>query len=354
MIRKLPRILAALFALAFGVVATILMAAHWQIRQVEPPLPTAEAIEFALAEENAAAAISYINTATQSGPFGTLGHVGVLIAWGDDSAAFLIDTGMPPKQAIAFGAPLERFLDAGPTRTFGAIDVQMGEAVQSIGGIAFTHLHSDHTDGVTGICAAQVAPATVYQTDLQRHLQNFGTKPGEANIAGAACTREVLGTEVIKPIVDFPGVVAIAAGGHTPGSTIFATRFNGKIRIFAGDITNDMQSLHDNIDKPWAYTTFVVPENLSRQAELRLWLESLNQLENFEVLVAHDIGAWERSEIPVWRATATTVVLQTPLSGHNFFHCRESVSVPGFSGGQEEYHIRASEKKCPHPVASYW
>jgi glyoxylase-like metal-dependent hydrolase (beta-lactamase superfamily II) len=303
MIRKLPRILAALFALAFGAVATILIAAHWQIRQVEPPLPTAEAIELALAEENAAAAISYINTATQSGPFGTLGHVGVLIEWGDGTPAFLIDTGMPPEQAIAFGAPMERFLGAAPTRTFGAIDLQMGEAVQSIGGIAFTHLHSDHTDGVTGICAAQVAPATVYQTSLQRNLQNFGTRPGEVNINGSACARVVLGTNLIKPIADFPGMVAIAAGGHTPGSTVFATRLKGKIWIFAGDITNDMQSLHDNIDKPWAYTTFVVPENLSRQAELRLWLESLNQLENFEVLVAHDIGAWERSEIPVWQVT---------------------------------------------------
>jgi glyoxylase-like metal-dependent hydrolase (beta-lactamase superfamily II) len=176
----------------------------------------------------------------------------------------------------------------------------MGEAVQSIGAIAFTHLHSDHTDGVTGICAAQVAPATVYQTDLQRHLQNFGTKPGEANIAGAACARAVLGTDLIKPIEGSPGVVAIAAGGHTPGSTIFATRFNGKTWIFAGDITNDMQSLHDNVGKPWAYTTFLVPENTARQTELRLWLESLNQLENFEVLVAHDIGAWEHSEIPAW------------------------------------------------------
>ena len=303
MIRKLPRIMAALFALAFGAVSTILIAAHWQIRQIEPPLPTAEAIELALAAEDTAAAISYINTATQSGPFGTLGHVGVLIEWEDGTPAFLIDTGMPAAQAVAFGAPLERFLDAGPTRAFGAIDVQMGEAAQSIGAIAFTHLHSDHTDGVGGICAAQATPATVYQSDLQRNLQNYGTRSGEANIAGAACPRAALGTDLVKPIEGFPGVVAIAAGGHTPGSTVYATRFNGKVWIFAGDITNDMQSLHNNIDKPWAYTTFVVPENPSRQAELRLWLESLDQLENFEVLVAHDIGAWERSEIPVWQTT---------------------------------------------------
>jgi glyoxylase-like metal-dependent hydrolase (beta-lactamase superfamily II) len=135
---------------------------------------------------------------------------------------------------------------------------------------------------------------------LQREQQNFGTDPGEAKIAGSSCGRAVLGGETVKPVTGFPGLVAIAAGGHTPGSTIFAVRFNGQIWLFAGDITNDMQSLHDNIDKHWAYSTFVVPEHTRRQEELRLWLESLDQQGEFTVLVAHDIGAWERSDISQW------------------------------------------------------
>jgi glyoxylase-like metal-dependent hydrolase (beta-lactamase superfamily II) len=135
---------------------------------------------------------------------------------------------------------------------------------------------------------------------LQREQQNFGTDPGEAKIAGSSCGRAVLAGETVKPVTGFPGLVAIAAGGHTPGSTIFAVRFNGQIWLFAGDITNDMQSLHDNIDKHWAYSTFVVPEHTRRQEELRLWLESLDQQGEFTVLVAHDIGAWERSDISQW------------------------------------------------------
>jgi len=49
------------------------------------------------------------------------------------------------------------------------------------------------------------------------------------------------------------------------------------------------------------YSTFIVPEHTQRQAELRLWLESLDRREAFEVLVAHDIVAWENSEIPIWQ-----------------------------------------------------
>jgi glyoxylase-like metal-dependent hydrolase (beta-lactamase superfamily II) len=305
MIRKILLLLAALFSLGAVLLSAILGAAHWQIRQVEPALPTARDIASALEETDSAALISYINTATQAGPLGTIGHIGVLLEW-EGGPVFLLDTGMPPERAIAFGKPMELLLDSGPSETFGAIEVQIGDKVQAIGGIAFTHLHSDHTDGIGAICGAQTSPATIFQTDSQRHLQNFGTSPGEENIAVAVCARAVLDTGIVKHIAGFPGLVAIAVGGHTPGSTVYAARFNGKIWVFAGDITNDMQSLHDNLAKPWLYSTFIVPENPQRQRELRLWLESLDQREEFEVLVAHDILAWEDSEIPSWQPAVNT------------------------------------------------
>jgi glyoxylase-like metal-dependent hydrolase (beta-lactamase superfamily II) len=165
MIRKLLLLLAALFSVGLVLLAFILGAAHWQIRQLEPTLPTARDIALALAEADAASTISYINTATQAGPMGTIGHIGVLIEW-DNGTGFLIDTGMPPERAVAFGKPIELLLGAKPTETFGAIEVQIGNQVQAIGGIAFTHLHSDHTDGINGICRAQTAPAIIFQTDL--------------------------------------------------------------------------------------------------------------------------------------------------------------------------------------------
>lgn len=86
--------------------AATLLPAHWQIRQVHPPLPGHTQLAAALQVANSPSAISYINTATQSGPSGSIGHPGVLIQW-PDGRHFLIDTGMPPAAAVAFGEPME-------------------------------------------------------------------------------------------------------------------------------------------------------------------------------------------------------------------------------------------------------
>ena len=240
MIRRILKVFGIAFVVGLAAIAALLGEAHWQVRQVEPALPTGQDIAAALDNGPDPVSISYINTATQVSPLGAIGHVGVLIEW-DSGKRLLIDTGMPAEQAVAFGKPMEQILDAEPAQTFGAIDEQIGPAVNTIGAIAFTHLHSDHTDGLTGICAAQHSPATVFQTSLQRD------------------------------------------------------------EVFAGDITNDMHSLHNNIPKPWLYSTFIVPEHTRRQEQLRLWLEALDQQADFVVLVAHDIDAWKRSEIPAWR-----------------------------------------------------
>jgi glyoxylase-like metal-dependent hydrolase (beta-lactamase superfamily II) len=300
MIRRILKVFGIAFVVGLAAIAALLGEAHWQVRQVEPALPTGQDIAAALDNGPDPVSISYINTATQVSPLGAIGHVGVLIEW-DSGKRLLIDTGMPAEQAVAFGKPMEQILDAEPAQTFGAIDEQIGPAVNTIGAIAFTHLHSDHTDGLTGICAAQHSPATVFQTSLQRDEQNYGTVGGEKTIATSACGRVVLGAETVKLVPGYSGIVAIAAGGHTAGSTIYATRRNGKIWVFAGDITNDMHSLHNNIPKPWLYSTFIVPEHTRRQEQLRLWLEALDQQADFVVLVAHDIDAWKRSEIPAWR-----------------------------------------------------
>ena len=72
MIRKSLLLLGSLISLGFVAVSVILGVAHWQIRQVEPALPTAPDIAQALEETDSAAAISYINTATQTGQPGVM------------------------------------------------------------------------------------------------------------------------------------------------------------------------------------------------------------------------------------------------------------------------------------------
>ena len=267
-----------------------LVPAHLQIRGIEPDLPSWRDIEAALKGTDGPVQASYLNTASQTSPAGTLGHPGVLLRW-SDGRLFLIDTGMPPEEAIAFGEPIELLLDAQPTQTFGSLATQLGDSVSAIGGIAFTHLHSDHTDGLPGICAAQEQPAVVFQAPLQFDERNYTTDMGYAALERASCPIARLGEGVLKAVPGFPGLFAVSLGGHTPGSTAYIARVGGEVLIFSGDITNDKRSVVDDLPKAWIYSNLIVPENTERTAVLRRWLQSLDLRDGVTVFPAHDVMA---------------------------------------------------------------
>lgn len=289
MMRKMMLSLLGFVLVSCVILVGATLPAHWQIRQITPELPDWAALDAALDQPDGPVGLTYINTASQATTLGEFGHPAILIEW-PDGRRFLIDTGMPPEQAQEFGKPLE-LLGASPTTTLGAVDAQLGVAVESIQGIAFTHLHSDHTQGLPGICAAQTEAATIYQAPLQQRELNYTTEMGLESLDAAVCPRTVLTEDVIKTVPGFPGLLAVSLGGHTPGSTMYAVRVTGKTWIFSGDITNDLRSLQEDIPKPWWYSTLVVPENVERTGELRAWLKNLDAQAEVAVLPAHDVVA---------------------------------------------------------------
>ncbi|CAA0100886.1 Uncharacterised protein [Halioglobus japonicus] len=274
--------------------------ARWQIQHITPELPGLDALEAALDVPGGPIGLAYINTASQQTFIGELGHPGILIDW-PGGRRFLIDTGMPPANAVAFGKPME-LLGAAPTETFGSLAAQLGPAVQSVTGIAFTHLHNDHTEGLPEICAAQNSPATVYQTPLQTQELNYTTEIGMVALDAASCSRDMLSAAVIKEVPGFPGLLAVSLGGHTPGSTMYIVRVEGRIWVFSGDITNDRGSLVNNLPKPWWYSALIVPEDTDRTAQLRTWLALLDQLPDVTVLPAHDVVAMAAAGLPRWNS----------------------------------------------------
>jgi hypothetical protein len=61
-----------------------------------------------------------------------------------------------------------------------------------------------------------------------------------------------------------------------------------KVLLFSGDITNDKASIDHDLAKQALYSYLLVPENTKRTAELRRWLNDLDQSEQFSVIVSHD------------------------------------------------------------------
>jgi glyoxylase-like metal-dependent hydrolase (beta-lactamase superfamily II) len=103
--------------------------------------------------------------------------------------------------------------------------------------------------------------------------------------------------EGIIPLKEFPGLAMLHVGGHTPCSTIFFVAVGGKLWVLSGDVSNDKRDLLNNRGKGFFYSYLVVPENTRQLNKLRIWLASLDALENTEVIVSHDSDALAKSEI---------------------------------------------------------
>ncbi len=275
----------------------VLIPAHLQIRQMDIAIPDLDALRsLAVPDMETPRLVGFVTTAEQGNGPGTIGHVGILVAW-PNGRQLLIDTGMDRESAVAFGKPMESVLGAPPTETYGPIEEQRGDAINDIKGIIFTHLHSDHTQGVTAICAAMAVPATIFQTRQQAEDQNYLTGDGQRSIDNSACNRSVLADNTLKSIDGFPGIYAIAAGGHTPGSTIVAVVTESGIVVFSGDLTNAIANVRNNEGKGWLYSYLIVPENTRLLEQWRLWLKAADESDDFQVFPAHDIAHMRQSEI---------------------------------------------------------
>jgi glyoxylase-like metal-dependent hydrolase (beta-lactamase superfamily II) len=300
LIRIVAKALGGLLLAAMLVIALVLVEAHLEIRSVRPDLPDAQDL-LALAESaDLPVHIGYVNTASQGGAASPamLGHPAFVLRWAD-GRRFLIDVGMEREQALAFGRVIEVAFGSDPIAVHGSVPEQLGPATARVRGVAFTHLHNDHTGGLPGLCRALERELPVFQTPWQADLGNYSTRPARAQLQAADCARfERLATASLAPIPGFPGLAALPAAGHTPGSTVFVARVGELTWVLAGDVTNFMVNLHEDRPKPRVYSLFVVPEAPERLARMRAWLRELAARPDFRVLVSHDLDAIRASGLP--------------------------------------------------------
>ncbi len=291
------KIAIALIVILLLVLGAVLVPAHIQVRGVEPALPSSQQLE-SLRTGDGPTSVQYVLTSAQSGEQRSLAHISFLVEW-ENGKTFLIDTGMSRQQALEF-ADLIKTMDSSlqDAQIFGTVASLMGSEVSRIEGVGFTHLHIDHTEGITEFCDARGSGAEVLQTVSQRDLHNFNTSEGADLIANSCLQYGELralspsegGDDVnMFESPNFPGLAAVELGGHTPGSTLWVVTLPNRTLLFSGDITNDKHSLDHDVAKEALYSWMIVPENIERTAQLRKWLRDLDQRENFSVIVSHDL-----------------------------------------------------------------
>jgi len=307
MLLRLSKILGFLILLVVVLIAALLGKAHWQVRQVRTPLPAVSEIRAMLAGPDQPVGIAVINTGTQRIPgTGILSYPAFALRW-SDGRMLLIDVGMEREAAVEFGRFIERVTDAGPVVPHGSVGEQLGRAIEDVAGVAFTHLHEDHTGGLNSLCVDSGKEIPLFQTALQISRQNYTTAIGDEVIANAACVRRTqLSTDgLLYTLPGFPGLAAFAAGGHTPGSTVYFAQVADTLWVLAGDITNTKIAITNNTPKPMLYSLLITPEATGRLEELRLWLAELDADEAISVLVSHDLQSIEDASIATMKATDT-------------------------------------------------
>lgn len=296
LIKKTFQVISLIILIFFLILVAVLGKAHWDIRQVNPALPSLEDLDGMLNTNDGPVQIRYLLNASQSSPNGgSMTHSSFLFEW-SDGKHFLLDVGMDRQGTIEFGEISETAFGANPIQFHGTIADQLGSNAASITGLAFTHLHQDHTGGASALCSKAQGPVSVFQTQWQADWGNVVTEMGRVLLDDASCLGFVkLPEPEINTVPGYPGLIMISAGGHTPGSTVYAANVEGHTWLFSGDITNSKQDLLTNTPKALWYSAFMVPESRERLETLRQWLANIDQLPNRQVVVSHDLDALEQS-----------------------------------------------------------
>jgi glyoxylase-like metal-dependent hydrolase (beta-lactamase superfamily II) len=280
--------------------AAFLMPQHLQTRGVAPALPTAAQLRELLSVENGPVRIRYLDTSSQQSRDIRLGHTVFLVEWGNGEW-FMIDAGMDRQAAADFSELMGTVMGAEPAEIHGSNAELLGDDIQRVQGVGFTHLHIDHSQGVIPFCEARGQGARVYQTGWQANLHNFNTEEGAAIVAQSCLQPGELSGDSILTAEPFPGLGMVGLGGHTPGSTLFAVASQGRVWLFSGDTSNSRAELLDNTGKGWFYSTLLVPENTRRLEALRRWLADLDAEDDMRVIVSHDLTDVEASGLAEYR-----------------------------------------------------
>ena len=159
--------------------------------------------------------------------------------------AFVIDTGTR-----------RILIDAGAGNVFGRYGGKLvsnlraaGYAPEDISAVLLTHLHGDHSSGLT-VEGQRVFPnATVYLDKADRDYrfsdaaqaaapdnQKKMFTQSRADLAPyEAAAKVVLFSGAVQL---FPGVATIPAHGHTPGHTLYSVESRGERMVFSGDLVH--------------------------------------------------------------------------------------------------------------------
>ena len=197
----------------------------------------------------------------------------------------LIDTAFPREQlaqVATFGDGAGSYHDEG----WSAVERALASAEQ----VFVTHEHFDHLAG-----AARLAPERAAQLRLNA-AQLANTAALDESGIPAALREKLSPLETAQALAVEPGVVLLAAHGHTPGSQlVYVRRQDGREALLLGDVAWNADQIRNLHYRP-RLVTFVLGENRGQVlAQFRALHELAAAHPELAQVVSHD--ARQRAEL---------------------------------------------------------
>jgi glyoxylase-like metal-dependent hydrolase (beta-lactamase superfamily II) len=197
----------------------------------------------------------------------------------------LIDTAFPPEafeRVAAFGDESGRYHGAGWT--------EVEHALARADHVVVTHEHFDHLAG-----AARLPPERA--SHLRLNAAQLANTAALDDSELPPALREKLETLAPAPMVALaPGVVLLAAPGHTPGSQlVYVRRADGREALFLGDVAWNLDQIRNLHYRPRLVTFFLGEDRTQVLAQLRALHELAASDPEVVQIVSHD--ARQRAEL---------------------------------------------------------
>ena len=165
------------------------------------------------------------------------------------------------------------------------------KAISAASAIAATHEHYDHLGGATDSAHFASFGPKLKLPAAQLKAPKFGGVTRD--LSGGQPTLESGPEGSLHKVA--PGVVAITAAGHTPGSQMFFVRLKGGAELLLiGDITWQEANLKAPATRTRLVSTLMGEDAEAVTHQIRAILDFQKANPAVDVVVAHDIPAMER------------------------------------------------------------
>jgi glyoxylase-like metal-dependent hydrolase (beta-lactamase superfamily II) len=190
----------------------------------------------------------------------------------------MVDSGMDLDVHKFFGRGVEEPYDAAAAR-------EVEAAVKAARLIIMTHEHGDHVAGVVHTpAAAELAPKTILTRTQVQGLMTAPQMP-EIKLSEEQARRYIV-VDYDRYLPVAPGMAAVKAPGHTPGSQmIFVALESGREYLLIGDVAWHMDGVRTITvkDAPW------ITEDQNTVTEELRWLNGLQRSDpNLVIVASHD------------------------------------------------------------------